>query len=80
MAIRSSWSGGERRSGPRGGVSAISSDARGRGGERRSDAHWTASGLAPGPPRPHGAPSGVDLAPEIGVNEYRGPADSLRRR
>jgi hypothetical protein len=79
MAIRSSWSGGELRSGPRGGVSVISG-SRARGKDRiRSDAHMTASGPAPGPPPVVGSPSGVSLAPQIGSGEYRGPADSQRR-
>jgi hypothetical protein len=43
----------------------------------RNDTHMTGSGLVPGPPPLVGSPE--DLAPQIGANEYHGPADSRRR-
>jgi hypothetical protein len=70
-------------SGPRLGTSVLSSepspkpfsDSRGR---VRGDTYQTASGPAPGAPPVHGSPIGQPLAPEIGPNEPRGPADIAR--
>jgi hypothetical protein len=65
MTVRSPWSsGGEKRSGPRTGVSVIS-DSRARGkGRIRSDryAPWS-------PPPPYGAADPVPYGPMIGENE-----------
>jgi hypothetical protein len=68
------------RSGPRTGVSVLTSDAsfaRGKG-RVRQDQHMTASGPAPGPVPIHGGPTGGSIAPNIGPNEPRGPADIAR--
>jgi hypothetical protein len=76
------------RNGPRIGVSPLSTGnpgvgrsdgSRGYGkGRLRGDQHMTASGPAPGPVPVHGSPSGQPVAPNIGPNEPRGPADRRR--
>ena len=80
--------GQQGRSGPRIGVSSLSTGnpgigrsdgSRGYGkGRPRSDQHMTASGPAPGPVPVQGAPAGQPLAPNIGPGEPRGPADRRR--